>query len=124
VTAVGFLWLGTYPHLAALIALQVTYRALRYGLAKPTREVLYTVLGREEKYKSKAFLDTAIYRGGDLASGWIFTGLKALGLTVGAIALVAAPLAAIWALLALWLGRRQEKAANVTPTLLDQGARS
>ena len=82
------------------------------------------MLGREEKYKSKAFLDTAIYRGGDLASGWIFTGFKALGLTVGAIALVAVPLAAIWALLALWLGRRQEKAANVTPTLLDQGAGS
>ena len=124
VTAIGFLWLGTYPQLAVLIALQITYRALRYGLAKPTREVLYTVLGREEKYKSKAFLDTAIYRGGDLASGWIFTGFKALGLTVGAIALVAVPLAAIWALLALWLGRRQEKAANVTPTLLDQGAGS
>ena len=123
VTSIGFLWLGTYPQLAALIGLQVAYRALRYGLAKPTREILFTVVGREEKYKSKAFLDAAIYRGGDLASGWIFTGLKALGLTVGAIALVAAPLAAIWALLALWLGRRQEKAAILNQALLDQGAR-
>ena len=79
-----------------LIALQVAYRALRYGLAKPTREVLFTVLGREEKYKSKAFLDAAIYRGGDLASGWIFTGLKALGMSLGAIALVVFPLG--WAL--------------------------
>jgi len=114
VSAAGFLWLGAHPQLAVLIALQVAYRALRYGLAKPTREVLFTVLGREEKYKSKAFLDAAIYRGGDLASGWIFTGLKALGLSLGAIALAAAPLAAVWAALALWLGRRQERAAART----------
>ena len=112
VTAAGFLWLGAAPQLAVLIALQVAYRALRYGLAKPTREVLFTVLGREEKYKSKAFLDAAVYRGGDLASGWIFTGLKALGLSIGAIALAAAPLAAVWAVLALWLGRRQDRTAR------------
>jgi AAA family ATP:ADP antiporter len=123
VTGAGFLWLGATPQLAALIALQVAYRALRYGLAKPTREVLYTVLGREEKYKSKAFLDTAIYRGGDLASGWIFTGLKALGLSIGAIALAAAPLAALWALIALWLGRRQDK-ASAQQTTQEQGAQA
>ena len=123
VTAAGFLWLGATPQLSALIALQVAYRALRYGLAKPTREVLYTVLGREEKYKSKAFLDTAIYRGGDLASGWIFTGLKALGLSIGAIALAAAPLAALWALIALWLGRRQDK-ASAQQTTQEQGAQA
>ncbi len=122
VTAVGFLWLGAVPQLTALIALQVTYRALRYGLAKPTREVLFTVLGREEKYKSKAFLDAAIYRGGDLASGWIFTGLTALGLSIGAIALAAAPVAALWAALAIWLGRRQDKAVRVTPSTLEPGA--
>ena len=122
VSATGFLWLGTYPQLAVLIALQVAYRALRYGLAKPSREVLFTVLGREEKYKSKAFLDAAIYRGGDLASGWIFTGLKALGMSLGAIALVAAPAAALWAALALWLGRRQEKAAESAQTQPVQGA--
>ena len=44
-TVVGFIWLGTYPQLGVLIALQVAYRTLRYGLAKPTREVLFTVLG-------------------------------------------------------------------------------
>ncbi len=122
VTAAGFIWLGTYPQLTVLIALQVAYRALRYGLAKPTREVLFTVLGREEKYKSKAFLDAAIYRGGDLASGWIFTGLKALGLATGSIALAAAPLAALWAVLALWLGRRQDQAAKIPQPTLEQGA--
>jgi AAA family ATP:ADP antiporter len=124
VTAAGFLWLGTTPQLSVLIALQVAYRALRYGLAKPTREVLFTVLGREEKYKSKAFLDAATYRGGDLASGWIFTGLKALGLSIGAIALAAAPLAVLWALLALWLGRRQDRAARAEIATPETGAQT
>jgi len=122
VTAAGFLWLGAVPQLTALIALQVAYRALRYGLAKPTREVLFTVLGREEKYKSKAFLDAAIYRGGDLASGWIFTGLRAAGLSIGAIALAAAPVAALWAVLAIWLGQRQDQAAKSASPTLEQGA--
>jgi len=122
VAAAGFVWLGTYPQLAVLIVLQVAYRALRYGLAKPTREVLFTVLSREEKYKSKAFLDTVIYRGGDVATGWIFTGLRALGLAAGAIALAAAPLAAVWAVLALWLGRRQDKAASTAQPTLEQEA--
>lgn len=123
-TAAGFLWLGTTPQLAVLIAMQVAYRALRYGLAKPTREVLFTVLGREEKYKSKAFLDAAVYRGGDLASGWIFTGLKALGLSIGAVALAAAPIAALWGVLALWLGRRQDAAAKSPPSTHEQGAQA
>jgi AAA family ATP:ADP antiporter len=123
-TAAGFFWLGTTPQLAVLIAVQVAYRALRYGLAKPTREVLFTVLGREEKYKSKAFLDAAVYRGGDLASGWIFTGLRALGLSIGAVALAAAPIAALWAVLALWLGRRQDAAAKSLPSTHEQGAQA
>jgi AAA family ATP:ADP antiporter len=105
---VGFVSLGLYPTLAILVVTQVIYRAGRYGLTKPSREVLWTVLDREAKYKSKPFLDAAVYRGGDLVSGWIYTGLLAIGLSLGAIALVAAPMAAIWAVLAVYLGRRQE----------------
>jgi AAA family ATP:ADP antiporter len=112
VTALGFLSLGLYPTLAILVVVQVIYRAGRYGLTKPAREMLWTVLGREEKYKSKPFLDAAVYRGGDLVSGWIYTGLAAAGLTVGAIALVAAPIAGVWAILALRLGRLEELMAS------------
>jgi AAA family ATP:ADP antiporter len=72
---------------------------------------LWTVLGREAKYKSKPFLDAAVYRGGDLLSGWIYTGLAAIGLSIGAIALTAAPVAGIWMLLALRLGSKQESLA-------------
>ncbi|MBT8075463.1 MAG: MFS transporter, partial [Gammaproteobacteria bacterium] len=109
--AVGFIALGLYPTLAVLVVVQVIYRAGRYGLTKPAREILWTVLGREAKYKSKPFLDAAVYRGGDLVSGWIYTGLAALGLSIGAIALTAAPVAGLWTLLAVKLGARQEALA-------------
>ena len=61
---------------------------------------------------TKPFLDAVVYRGGDVASGWIYAGLTAIGLSIGAIALVAAPVAAIWALLGIGLGRRQEVLAQ------------
>lgn len=112
VMVLGFVVLGLYPTLAVLVVVQVIYRAGRYGLSKPAREILWTVLGREAKYKSKPFLDAAVYRGGDLLSGWIYTGLAAIGLSIGAIALTAAPLAALWALLALRLGSKQELLAR------------
>jgi len=112
----GFVALGVYPTLWTLVVVQVAYRAGRYGLAKPAREVLFTVVSREEKYKSKAFIDAAVYRGGDLASGWIYAGLAALGLTIGSIALLAAPMAAVWALVALRVGRSGESLAKeMTP---------
>ncbi len=111
VAAIGFLSLGIYPLLAILVGLQILYRAGRYGIAKPAREVLFTVVDREERYKSKAFLDAAVYRGGDLVSGWIYAGLAAIGLSVGAIALVAAPIAAVWVGVAWTLGRRHEAIA-------------
>jgi AAA family ATP:ADP antiporter len=109
---VGFLALGLYPTLAVLVVVQVIYRAGRYGVTKPAREMLWTVLGREDKYKAKPFLDAAVYRGGDLVSGWIYTGLAAIGLSIGAIALVAAPVAGLWVMLGLNLGRREEAMAT------------
>ncbi len=108
---VGFLVLGTYPLLAVLVALQVLYRAGRYALARPAREVLFTVVGREERYKSKAFIDAAVYRGGDLVSGWVYAGLAWIGLGVGAISLVAVPVMAVWAGVGLFLGKAQEERA-------------
>jgi AAA family ATP:ADP antiporter len=105
VAALGFLALGAAPAalaLTVLLVVRVLYDSSRHALAKPAREVLFTHLDREQRYKSKAFIDAAVYRGGDLLSGWIYAGLAALGMTVGAIALTAAPVAVFWAL----LGRR------------------
>jgi AAA family ATP:ADP antiporter len=107
----GFVAVGLWPTLAVLVTVQVIYRAGRYGLTKPAREMLWTVLSREDKYKAKPFLDAAVYRGGDLVSGWIYTGLAALGLSVGAISLAAAPVAGLWIMLGLNLGRREEALA-------------
>jgi AAA family ATP:ADP antiporter len=109
----GFLGLGTYPLLAVLVVLQVLYRSGRYAIARPAREVLYTVVGREERYKSKAFIDAAVYRGGDLVNGWIYAGLAWVGLGVGAIALVAVPVMGVWLVTGLFLGRAQEEQARL-----------
>lgn len=109
VALLGFLAVGAWPLLAVLVTLQVLYRTARYGIAKPTREILFTVVRREEKYKSKAFIDAAVYRGGDLVSAWIYAGLAALGLSVASIALAAVPLAAAWVGTGWWLGRSNER---------------
>lgn len=128
-TLLGFLSLATYPLLAVLVVFQVLYRTGRYGISRPAREVLFTVVSREERYKSKAFIDAAVYRGGDLVSGWIYTGLAAVGLSLGAIALVAVPVAGLWAGVGFLVGRRQEEllAASEsdeieTPTAIPAGA--
>ena len=106
--AAGFVLLGLYPTLATLVVVQVVYRVGRYGITKPAREVLFTVLSREEKYKSKSFIDAAVYRGGDLVSGWVYAGLVWVGLSIGLIALIAAPVAAVWAIAGLKLGASGE----------------
>jgi AAA family ATP:ADP antiporter len=112
VAGLGFGWLGAAPLLGVFVVLQVIDRGVRYGLAKPAREILWTVVSREEKYKSKAFLDAAVYRGGDLVSVWAYAGMTAVGLSVSAIALTAVPLAAVWAVVGFRLGRRQETLAR------------
>ena len=114
-TLFGFLALGLAPRLWLLIAFQGVRRASDFALSRPAREVLFTVVSREEKYKSKNVIDTVVYRGGDVVSSWLFAGLKAAGLGVAAIAYLAAPLAALWLLTSVLLGRRQERLA-VSPS--------
>lgn len=107
VAALGFLVLGSAPaaiSLGALLVVRVLYDSSRHALAKPAREVLFTRVGREARYKSKAFIDAAVYRGGDLLSGWLYAGLAAVGLSVGGIALLAVPVMLLWALLGRQLG--------------------
>ena len=73
------------------------------------REVPYTVVGREAKYKAKTAIETVVYRGGDALAGWLSAGLAALGVGFAALTLAAMPLAALWAALGVWLGRRQDE---------------
>jgi AAA family ATP:ADP antiporter len=108
-TALGFFMLGVAPVLPVLVAFQVARRAGEYALTRPAREVLYTVVNRETKYKAKNVIDTLVYRAGDAVSGWLFAGFKALGMGLGAIAWISVPIALVWAALGLWLGRRHEQ---------------
>ncbi len=115
VTAAGFLVLAMAPVLAVVIAFQSIKRATEFGFANPARETLFTVVTREQKYKAKSVIDTAVFRGGDAVNGWIYAGLRGLGLDLSAIALVAVPISAAWAGLLLTLGRRQERLAQAQP---------
>ncbi|MCK5481249.1 MAG: MFS transporter [Gammaproteobacteria bacterium] len=103
----GFLAIGFAPVLAVLVVVQVIRRAGNYAIMRPAREMLYVVLGREEKYKAKNFIDTVVYRGGDAVSAWAYDGLRLLGLSLSAIAFIAVPLAAVWAGVAYRLGKQQ-----------------
>jgi AAA family ATP:ADP antiporter len=113
-TAAGFAALAMAPTLALVIAFQALRRAGNFALSQPAREVLFTVIGREAKYKSKNFIDTAVYRGGDALSGWTFAGLRGLGLDLASMALIAVPLALVWCATGLYLGRREARAAAAT----------
>ncbi len=111
-TMIGFAAVGAWPTLAVLVAFEIVRRSCEFALGKPTREVLFTVVDREKKYKSKAFLDTVVYRGSDVVTAQIHEGLRQLGLGLSAIAYVAVPVAGVWALLGWSLGRRQDELAQ------------
>jgi AAA family ATP:ADP antiporter len=94
-----------------IVVFEVAQRAGRYALAKPSRETLFTVVPREDKYKAKAFIDNVVYRGGDASSAWLFTfALSGVGMSLGAIALVALPAFAGGLALSWWLGAAGVKA--------------
>ena len=96
VTAAGFAAIVVSPLLPVFLTLTVARRVGEYAIAKPAREVLFTVLNREDKYKAKNFIDTAVSRGGDASTGWLVSGVKALGATTGMMAGALVPLMLLW----------------------------
>ena len=106
VSLLGFLGIALWPGLGVYVSFSVLRRVGEYALSKPAREVLFTVVSREEKYKAKNFIDTAVSRGGDASTGWLSSGVKALGATTGHIAWVLLPLMILWAWLSRWLAAR------------------
>lgn len=105
-TGIGFALLAFEPSLIIFSGFYVLRRAAHYAVDRPSREVLYTVLGPEEKYKSKNFIDTFVYRGGDLTGAWTH-GLAAA--SAGGLAAVVVPLAFVWTGLAFYLGAQNRK---------------
>jgi ATP:ADP antiporter, AAA family len=112
---VGFAALAIAPSLSVVVILQVAQRWMNFAIANPARQVFFTVVRREEKYKAKNLIDVVIYRGSDALYGWVYDSLQGLGLKLGAIALCVLPIAAGWLALSTALGRTQERLATRTP---------
>ena len=106
-SVIGFAALAAWPSLSAIVGFQVLRRAGNFAIARPIREVLFTVVPREDRYKAKAFIDTVVYRLGDQIGAWSYAGVGALGLGAAASATIAVPLSGLWLVNALWLGRAQ-----------------
>lgn len=106
--------LAISPTLAILIVGMIATRGVTYGLTVPAREVLFTVVSREDKYKSKSFIDTVVLRGGDALSGSVFNAAKEGGLTSTMLNIIVLPVVALWALVAWQLGKRQKMLAHET----------
>jgi AAA family ATP:ADP antiporter len=110
--ALGMAGLAVVGTLAALVLFEAAFRAVQRAVMRPARETLFTVVSREEKYKAKGFIDTFVYRGGDVAGAWTEGLLGRLGMGLVALAALTIPMAVAWAALGVWLGRAQERRAH------------
>jgi len=115
VFAVGFALLGSNPVLAMVVGVQAVQRAANFAISNPAREVLFTVVAREEKYKAKYVIDGVVFRGADAINGWVFATLRSAGWELAAVAYATVPVAIAWFILALALGRTQERRAQTAP---------
>ena len=107
-SAAGFLTLAMVPTVGAVVLFQALRRAGNFAVARPTREILFTVVAREDRFKAKSFIDTFVYRAGDQLGAW---GYAAAGLGVSGAAWLSVPISLLWLANGYWLGRRQEALA-------------
>ncbi|HEX4824614.1 MAG TPA: hypothetical protein VFV19_09880 [Candidatus Polarisedimenticolaceae bacterium] len=107
VTAGGFAALALSPGISVLVAFQIARRGLQYGLERPSREVLFTAVTSEEKYKAKSFIDTVVFRGGDAFSLWAYTAFTSLSPPQWLTTTVMLLICAGWIALAVFASRRQ-----------------
>jgi ATP:ADP antiporter, AAA family len=111
-SVLGFGLLAVLPTLLVIVGFQVVRRAGNFALTRPAREVLFTVVSREDRYKAKSFIDTAVYRTGDQVGAWSYALIGGLGLGATEAGIVAIVLSALWLVNSLWLGKRQEAMAE------------
>jgi ATP:ADP antiporter, AAA family len=110
--AVGVLFLIAAPALVTLAIFQVLRRVGNYAVTRPSREMLFTIVNREARFKAKPVIDIVLYRGGDMLTAWMFTLLSTtLGLGLTGVTLVISGIAAVWTAVALYLGRAYENDA-------------
>ncbi|MBT5241390.1 MAG: MFS transporter [Rhodospirillaceae bacterium] len=111
----AFFALSAFPVLMMILSLQVVRRAGNYAMTRPGREMLWTVVDRDRKYKAKNVIDTSVYRGADLINIWIENGLRSAGFGLAQIALVGSGVAAAWCGVSIWLGKTAEKRKSEHP---------
>lgn len=111
VTLVAFAAMALAPVPATVALAQGLRRAIEFSVVRPAREVLWTVVSREEKYKAKNVIETLVYRGGDALSGWLSVGLAAAGAGFGVVAVLIVPVAGVWGGVCYWLANRQRQMA-------------
>lgn len=108
--AIAMLAVFASPALAVIIVAWVVLKAGNYSITRPGREMLYTAVSREDRFKTKQVIDIVVYRGGDVFSGWMFAMLTTtLGLGMGPIALIGAGVAMLWAYVGLQLGTKYDR---------------
>ncbi len=111
--AIGMLVIALSPVVAVVAGLQVARRAGNYAITRPGREMLFTIVDRETRFKAKPVIDIVLYRGGDMVTAWAFTLLTSVvGLGLGAVAAIGAVIAAMWSFVAVYLGRSFDKVAT------------
>ncbi len=113
-SALGFAFIGAsaiglLPLLGTYVVFVVLRRGLNFALANPAKEILFTTVSREDKFKAKSFIDTFVYRAGDQVTAWTYGGLAAMGVGLAAIAWAAVPVSLVFLALGIWLGRRHEE---------------
>lgn len=112
----GFLLVVVNPLLAVVVGSWIVLKGGNYAITRPAREMLYTLVSREDRFKAKPVIDIVVYRGGDTLAGWMFTGLTAgLGFGIAGVAVFGAMLAALWAIVGLYLGRRYDRSDRAAP---------
>jgi ATP:ADP antiporter, AAA family len=117
----GFITLSIQPLFWVFAAFYILRRASNYALAKPAREILYTVVTPEERYLTKPILDVGLYRFGDLLTAWLYEWAAAVsGFGIAGMALIATPFCLAWIPVARFLGRSQEEAGRDRASIKDQ----
>lgn len=112
---VGFALLAISPTFAIIAGFQVLRRSLTFGFSKPTSDMLYSVVSPEAKYKAKNFIDTTIYRGWDVVSSWTVRFMAGLGLS--GVSLVCVPIAVVWTMIVVWIGKEYRRRDAMTATV-------
>lgn len=112
IVAFGFLVVVLNPLLAVVVGSWIVLKGGNYAITRPAREMLYTLVSREDRFKTKPVIDIVVYRGGDTLAGWLFAALTAvLGFGIAGVAAVGVGIAALWAAVGVYLGRRYDAAA-------------